>query len=351
MSMAAADAPPILEITDLRVHFPPRGGGGWHRRAGVVRAVDGVSLTVGRGETLGLVGESGCGKSTLGRAVLRLLPVTSGSIRFDGEEISAYSKRRFRPLRSRIQLVFQDAGAALNPRWRVRQLIGEPLQIHRQLSGAALRAEVDRLLDTVGLSADLGGRRPRQLSGGQGQRVGIARALALEPDLLICDEPTSALDLTIQAQIIELLGELQTRLGLSYLFIAHDLGVVQQVSDRVAVMYLGKIVETAPCTALFSSPRHPYTRALLAAVPVLDPQLARRHPPAPLVGEIPSAANPPAGCNFCTRCPAKNQVMREHGIDCDLVEPRLTELTPGHPVACHLQCEAGSFPPADGATG
>ncbi len=315
-----------------------------------MRAVDGVSLTVGRGETLGLVGESGCGKSTLGRAVLRLLPVTSGSIHFDGEEISAYSKRQFRPLRPRIQLVFQDAGAALNPRWRVRQLIGEPLEIHRQLSGAPLRVEIDRLLDTVGLSSDLGRRRPRQLSGGQGQRVGIARALALEPDLLICDEPTSALDLTIQAQIIELLGELQTRLGLSYLFIAHDLGVVQQVSDRVAVMYLGKIVETAPCDTLFTNPQHPYTRALLAAVPVPDPQFARRHPPTTLVGEIPSAANPPVGCNFCTRCPAKNQVMREQGIDCDLVEPSLIELTPGHPVACHLHGEVGAFPPAVGAT-
>ena len=344
MSTPASEETPLVEVSDLRVHFAARSGGVRGRRPGVVRAVDGVSLTVGRGETLGLVGESGCGKSTLGRALLRLVPTTSGTIRFDGEEITTLSEGPLRALRPRMQLVFQDAGAALNPRWRVRRLVGEPLQIHRPISGRALRTQVDRLFETVGLDSALGSRLPRQLSGGQRQRVGIARALALEPDLLICDEPTSALDLSIQAQIIELLRDLQARLGLSYLFIAHDLGVVRQVSDRVAVMYLGKIVESATRDELFNRPRHPYTQALLAAVPVPDPERTRQGPPITLTGEIPSPSNPPAGCNFCTRCPVKNQVMTEHGIDCDRVEPELISIAPGHVIACHLQAGAEPSP-------
>jgi oligopeptide transport system ATP-binding protein len=287
------------------------------------------------------VGESGCGKSTLGRAVLRLVRATSGSIRFDGHEITTITRSALTSLRPRMQLVFQDAGAALNPRWSVARLVGEPLKIHRHLIGAERQTEIDRLLDAVGLDSELGRRVPRQLSGGQRQRVGIARALALEPDLLICDEPTSALDLSIQAQIIELLLQLQERLGLSYLFIAHDLGVVRRVSDRVAVMYLGKIVESAPCDALFDAPRHPYTQALLASVPVLDPERARRRLPPTLAGEIPSAANPPIGCNFCTRCPDKGTVMSDRGIDCDHQEPELAYLRDGHGVACHLEPGAG----------
>ena len=328
---------PLVEVTDLRVHFADRSGGLFRRQPGIVRAVDGVSLTVARGETLGLVGESGCGKSTLGRALLRLVPSTSGSICFDGVDITTLGDGPLRALRPRMQLVFQDAGAALNPRWSVRRLVGEPLEIHRGVGGSELRTRVDRLFETVGLDPALGSRLPRQLSGGQRQRVGIARALALEPDLLICDEPTSALDVSIRAQIIELLRDLQTRLRLSYLFIAHDLGVVRRVSDRVAVMYLGKIVETAPRDELFDNPHHPYTRALLASVPVPDPERARASASTMLEGEIPSASNPPAGCNFCTRCPVKNRVMAEHGIDCDRVEPELVSMTPRHAIACHLR--------------
>lgn len=333
---ASAEAP-LVEVSDLRVHFPGRGGGLFQRLPGNVRAVDGVSLTVGRGETLGLVGESGCGKSTLGRALLRLVPSTSGTICFDGVDITTLSEGQLRALRPRMQLVFQDAGSALNPRWSVRRLVAEPIEIHRGVRGSELRARVDRLFETVGLDPALGSRLPRQLSGGQRQRVGIARALALEPDLLICDEPTSALDVSVRAQIIELLRGLQTRLGLSYLFIAHDLGVVQRVSDRVAVMYLGKIVETAPCDELFDNPGHPYTRALLAAVPVPDPERARKGSSMTLEGEIPSPSNPPAGCNFCTRCPEKGRVMVESRIDCDRVEPALVSMTPVHAVACHGQ--------------
>ena len=328
---------PLVEVSNLRVHFAGRGGGLFRRRPGIVRAVDGVSLTVGRGETLGLVGESGCGKSTLGRALLRLVPATSGSICFDGVDITTLSEGPLRALRPRMQLVFQDAGAALNPRWPVRRLVGEPLEIHRRIAGSELRTRVDRLFETVSLDPVLGSRLPRQLSGGQRQRVGIARALALEPDLLVCDEPTSALDVSVRARIIKLLRDLQARLGLSYLFIAHDLGVVRRVSDRVAVMYLGKIVETATRTELFDSPRHPYTRALLAAVPVPDPERARKGSSTTLEGEIPSPSNPPTGCNFCTRCPVKDRVMAEHGIDCDRVEPKLVSMTPAHAIACHLQ--------------
>ena len=307
------------------------------RQPGIVRAVDGVSLTLRRGETLGLVGESGCGKSTLGRALLRLVPTTSGAIRFDGVDITRLGEGPLRALRPRMQLVFQDAGSALNPRWRVRRLVAEPLEIHRGVAGRELRTRVDRLFETVGLDPALGSRLPRQLSGGQRQRVGIARALALEPDLLICDEPTSALDVSVQAQIIDLLRDLQARLGLSYLFIAHDLGAVRRVSDRVAVMYLGKIVETATRTELFDSPRHPYTQALLAAVPVPDPKRARQGLTTTLEGEMPSPSSPPTGCNFCTRCPVKHRVKTERQIDCHRVEPELVPMTPAHAIACHLR--------------
>ena len=337
MNVRSSAETPLVEVSDLRVHFAGRDGGLFRSRSGIVRAVDGVSLTVGRGETLGLVGESGCGKSTLGRALLRLVPPTSGNICFDGVDITTLSEGPLRALRPRMQLVFQDAGAALNPRWPVRRLVGEPLEIHRGAGGSELRARVDRLFETVGLDPVLGSRLPRQLSGGQCQRVGIARALALEPDLLVCDEPTSALDVSVRAQIIELLGDLQTRLGLSCLFIAHDLGVVRRVSDRVAVMYLGKIVETAPRDELFDSPRHPYTRALLDAVPAPDPEQARRGAATPLEGEIPSPSDPPVGCNFCTRCPVKDRVMAEHQIDCDEVEPALVSIAPDRAIACHLQ--------------
>lgn len=337
MTTPASAETPLVEVSDLRVHFAGRGGGMFGRQPGIVRAVDGVSLTLGRGETLGLVGESGCGKSTLGRALLRLVPTTSGSIRFDGVDITTLGEGPLRTLRPRMQLVFQDAGSALNPRWPVHRLVAEPLEIHRQIAGSELRARVHRLFETVGLDPALGARLPRQLSGGQRQRVGIARALALEPDLLICDEPTSALDVSVQAQIIDLLRDLQARLGLSYLFIAHDLGAVRRVSDRVAVMYLGKIVEVTTRNQLFDSPRHPYTRALLAAVPVPDPKRARQGLATTLGGEMPSPSNPPTGCNFCTRCPVKHRVKTEHQIDCDRVEPELVPMTPAHAIACHLR--------------
>ncbi|HJO02723.1 MAG TPA: oligopeptide/dipeptide ABC transporter ATP-binding protein [Acidobacteriota bacterium] len=327
---------PLLDVSELRVHFPRRAGTTWRRDHRVVRAVDGVSLTVGRGETLGLVGESGCGKSTLGRAILRLVPATSGSVRFDGQELAGLSRAQLATLRPRMQLVFQDAGAPLNPRWRIGRLIGEPLEIHRHLAGSTLRRKVDSLLETVGLDVALGARLPRELSGGQRQRVGIARALALEPELLVCDEPTSALDLSIQAQIVALLKDLQRRLGLSYLLITHDLGVVRQISDRVAVMYLGKVVECAARDQLFDCPRHPYTQALLSAVPIPDPQRARQARSVAVGGEVPSPSAPPAGCNFCTRCAFKSQAMLEHAVDCDTQEPELIEPTPGHQVACHL---------------
>ena len=330
-------APPLLDVSDLSVQFALRAGTSWRQDRRVVRAVDGVSLTVARGETLGLVGESGCGKSTLGRAILRLVPATSGSVRFDGQELGGLGRAQLAKLRPRMQLVFQDAGAALNPRWRIGRLIAEPLEIHRQLAGATLRRKVDFLLETVGLDAALGTRLPRELSGGQRQRVGIARALALEPELLVCDEPTSALDLSIQAQIVSLLKDLQRQLGLSYLLITHDLGVVRQISDRVAVMYLGKVVECAPSDRLFGSPLHPYTQALLSAVPVPDPRRARKKRSTAVCGEVPSPSEPPAGCNFCTRCSLKSQAMLERGVDCDILEPKLIEPIPGHTVACHLK--------------
>ena len=326
----------LLEVSDLKVQFAPRGSGLWSNNKGVVRAVDGVSLTLQRGETLGLVGESGCGKSTLGRAVLGLVGAASGSVWFDGHEITAMSNREVRRIRPRIQLVFQDAGAALNPRWRARDLVAEPFKIHLRLEGVALQQRVDAMFETVGLDLALGKRFPRELSGGQRQRVGIARALALEPDLLVCDEPTSALDLSIQAQIINLLQDLQDQLRLSYLFIAHDLGVVRQISDRVAVMYLGKIVEMASRDRIFEEGRHPYTQALLSAVPVADPEHASTHGWKTMTGEVPSPSSPPLGCNFCTRCGSKGEVENRLNIDCDMTEPELISVGDLHEVSCHL---------------
>ena len=329
-------AAPLLEVSDLKVHFSSRGSSVWSSNKGAIRAVDGVSLTLRRGETLGLVGESGCGKSTLGRAVLGLVDATAGTVRFDGHEITAMTRREVQRLRPRMQLVFQDAGAALNPRWRARDLVAEPFEIHSHLEGGELHQRVDAMFETVGLDPALGGRLPRELSGGQKQRVGIARALALEPDLLVCDEPTSALDLSIQAQIINLLQDLQEQLGLSYLFIAHDLGVVRQISDRVAVMYLGKIVEVTSRDRLFEQGRHPYTQALLSAVPVADPEHANIHGSKGTGGEVPSPSSPPLGCNFCTRCESKREVEHRLNIDCDVTEPELVTVGHSHEVSCHL---------------
>jgi oligopeptide/dipeptide ABC transporter ATP-binding protein len=282
----------LLSLRDLSVKYPTR--------AGILNGVSNVDLEIYRGEVLGLVGESGCGKTTLARCVLALERPDAGSVRFDGAELTRLSARALHPVRRRLQVVFQDPYASLDPRLRVGAIVAEPLRIHRLARGAALRRRVDGLLETVGLDPALAARHPHALSGGQRQRVGIARALALEPELLVADEPVSALDVSVQAQILNLLGDLRRRLGLALLVISHDLGVVRQISDRVAVMYLGRVVETAPADELFAAPRHPYTRALLAAVPLPEPG-GVPHPP--LAGEPPSAAALPPGCAFHPRCP------------------------------------------------
>ena len=320
-------APPLLSVTGLVKHFPVRSGL-LQRIAGQVRAVDGVSFEIAEGETLGLVGESGCGKSTAGRAVLRLIEPTAGEIRLRGERIDQLSRRAMRPYRRQLQVVFQDPYSSLNPRLRVRDIIGEPLVNYRVARGRALSERVAELALKVGLAADALDRSPHEFSGGQRQRIGIARALALSPSLIICDEPVSALDVSVQAQVINLLCDLQRDLSLSYLFIAHDLAVVEHISHRIAVMYLGKIVEIADKDDLFTRPQHPYTEALLSAVPVPEPGAARRQ--MILTGDVPSPIQPPSGCRFRTRCP--------HAFArCAEEEPAPREVFPGHQVACHLR--------------
>jgi len=317
---------PLLQVTDLKTYFPVRGGA-FGRGKGVVKAVDGVSFEVARGETLGLVGESGCGKSTLGRSVLQLVEPTSGSIRFEGRELMGLSQRELRPLRKRLQFVFQDPYASLNPRMTVGDIIGEPFAIHGLASGEARRQKVAELLSKMGLRADATDRYPHQFSGGQRQRIVIARALAVNPDLIVADEPISALDVSIQAQIVNLLQDLQRELGLTYVFIAHDLKIVEYISTRVAVMYLGRIVELAPSAELYKRPKHPYTQALLSAVPLPDPE--RKHQRIILQGDVPSPMNPPSGCPFHPRCP---YVMER----CKVETPPLYQLGNGHTAACHL---------------
>jgi len=319
----------LLEVSDLVKHFTI-GGGFLGRAEGLVRAIDGVSFKLHRGETLGLVGESGCGKTTTGRCILQLERPTSGRIVFEGAELTTLSDDELRGMRRRMQVIFQDPYASLNPRMTVGQILEEPLKVHGiRPDPEARAARVRELLAQVGLLPQHARRYPHQLSGGQRQRVGIARALAMEPSLIVCDEPVSALDVSIQAQIINLLEELQSRLGLTYLFIAHDLSVVRHISDRVAVMYLGRIVELADRQALYEDPLHPYTRALLSAVPIPDPQLEARRERTVLRGEVPSPLNPPAGCVFHPRCPiAINRCAAEI--------PPLREIKPGHWAACHL---------------
>ena len=318
----------LVEVRDLKMHFPIYAGL-LRRRVGEVKAVDGISFDVMQGETLGLVGESGCGKSTAGRAILRLYDLTEGSLKIDGVEIGQSSQAALRKLRPTMQMVFQDPQASLNPRMTVQSIIQEPLDEHTTLTLAQKRDKVASLMDAVGLNRAYAGRYPHAFSGGQRQRIGIARALALNPKFIVCDEPIAALDVSIQAQVVNLLEDLQDQFGLTYLFISHDLSMVRHIASRVAVMYLGRIVELAPREELFNNPLHPYTRALLSAVPDPDPSTEQASKRIILQGDVPSPANPPKGCNFCTRCP---QVM----AICRSVEPLYQELTPGRFVACHL---------------
>ena len=320
---------PLVSAAGLTKHYAIAGGAFLRRQTPALRAVDGVDLDIMPGETLGLVGESGCGKSTLGRTLIRLIEPTDGTILFDGADITALDMKAMRPKRRTMQIIFQDPYGALNPRMSVEDIIMEPLVIHGAKGDAATRARVADMLRLVGLPQRAASRFPHEFSGGQRQRVGIARALALKPRFVVCDEPVSALDVSVQAQIVNLLQDLQAELGLTYLFIAHDLSVVKHISDRVAVMYLGKIVEIADKRTIYAAPQHPYTQALIAAVPVLRPQDRGRGRRARLAGDIPSALNPPAGCRFHTRCPHVMPI-------CHTLEPQLRTTAAGHKVACHL---------------
>ena len=331
---AAGGNDEVVRVDDLKVHFPLTKGTIIQRQVATVQAVDGISFQVKRGGTLGLVGESGCGKSTTGLAILRMLEPTAGRIIFEGEDITSYDKERMRPLRRRMQMVYQDPYGSLNPRMKVRDIIGEPLAVHGTAGNAkAYRERVAQLIRLVGLLPDMAERYPHEFSGGQRQRIGIARALALEPSLVICDEPVSALDVSIQAQVVNLFMELQERLGLTYIFIAHNLAVVRHISDRIAVMYLGRIVEIASRVELYKSPLHPYTEALLAAIPVADPEVEAQRARPIVKGEVGSALNPPSGCRFHPRCP---KAMEK----CKTVAPALTDLGAGRAVACHLHTSA-----------
>ena len=323
---------PLLTVDELKTHFPIRAGL-LKRQVGTVYAVDGVSFDLDEHETLGIVGESGCGKTTLGRSVLRLVEPTSGSVRFAGRELTTLKPAQLRKLRNEIQIVFQDPYASLNSRWPVNDIIGEPMRVHGVAKSEA-RTRTGELLEAVGLLPEHGNRYPHEFSGGQRQRIGIARALALRPRLIVLDEPVSALDVSVQAQVINLLEDLQDEFGLTYMFIAHDLSVVRHISDRILVMYLGQIMEDAPSNELHERPAHPYTHALLSAAPIADPDIERERRRVVLEGDLPSPASPPSGCRFRTRCPLADE-------KCAAEVPALVEISPGHRVACHYPLAEG----------
>ncbi|TMM25491.1 MAG: dipeptide ABC transporter ATP-binding protein [Actinobacteria bacterium] len=330
---SVVDPNDLLVIDDVKKHFPITRGIIFQKQIGSVKAVDGVSFSVKKGETLGIVGESGCGKSTLARCIIKLLETTGGQINFDGRDITKLSRSTMRPIRREMTMIFQDPYASLNPRKRVGAIVGEPLEVHNLGSASEIKTRVQELLEVVGLNPEHYNRFPHEFSGGQRQRIGVARALAVNPKLIVCDEPVSALDVSVQAQILNLLKDLQDDFGLTYIFIAHDLNVVRHISDRVLVMYLGKVVEIATRDVLYKEPKHPYTGALLSAVPIANPELGRKREPIVLEGDVPSPVNPPSACNFHPRCP---RFVEGH---CDVEEPPLYSFGNGHVAACHYALE------------
>ena len=330
-------AEPIVQVKNLSMHFglASRFFKGPQR---VVKAVDNVSLDIFEGETIGLVGESGCGKSTLGRSILQLYKPTAGTVHYRGTNLVQLEGKALRKMRNRFQMIYQDPYASLNPRMKIADIIGEPMYIHQLYPHSEIRSEVEKILEVVGLAREFADRYPHEFSGGQRQRIGIARALAVQPDFIVADEPISALDVSIQAQIINLMRKLQQQLKLTYLFIAHDLAVVRHISDRMAVMYLGKVMELTDSNTIYEDPLHPYTQSLLAAIPIPDPEKERKREAnrVLLEGEVPSPENPPTGCAFCTRCPRKKEVFETKTIDCSTKAPTFAEAKPGQWTACHL---------------
>ena len=326
--MSSEANPVLLKVEGLTKHFPITKGI-FRRQVGAVKAVDGISFDIFKGETLGLVGESGCGKSTAGRVILQLYPATGGKVTFKGRDLMTLSKEELRKQRPQMQMIFQDPQDSLNPRMTVGSIISEPLLEHGKFKGKERRERVEHLLESVGMNREFTNRYPHEFSGGQRQRIGIARALALSPEFIICDEPIAALDVSIQAQVVNLLEDLQEEYGLTYLFISHDLSMIRHIADRVAVMYLGRIVELADSESLYSKPLHPYTQALLSAVPIHDPKQEKKRDRVILTGDVPSPANPPSGCHFSTRCPIAEKRCFEDS-------PEWREIATGHQVACHL---------------